>query len=146
MRAARASAEGNERGASAEDVLYAFETAASASATALERGVVGRPIRAESWRLPSNSAPFDASTSQLATALAIASGRPNPASAAAYFGLGQILVGDGLARLSRNLGSEVRKRIGLVSGKLIDFAFMTFAGERRDGGLGVVGPGRAIVA
>src|SRR5580704_13952142 len=74
-----------------EDVSYAVETAASASATAVESGVVGRPIRAESWRSPSKSAPFDASTSQLATAFAIASGRPNPASAAAYSATGIFL-------------------------------------------------------
>ena len=54
---------------------------------------MGRPIRAESWRLPSNSAPFDASASQLAIAFAIASGRPKPASAAAYLATGKFLYG-----------------------------------------------------
>ena len=57
---------------------HAFETAARASATAVERGVVGRPTRAESWRPSSNSAPSAASASQLATAFAIASGRQIP--------------------------------------------------------------------
>ena len=74
-----------------KDARYAFETVARASATVVESGVVGRPIRAESWRPLSNSAPSAASASQLATAFAVASGRPNPTSAVAYSGTGKFL-------------------------------------------------------
>src|SRR6202042_1280734 len=55
----------------------------------------------------------------------------------------QILVGDGPARLSRNLGGEVRKRVGVVARELISFAVMTCRNERGDGGLRVIGPCRA---
>ena len=55
----------------------------------------------------------------------------------------QILVGDGPACLPRNLGGEVRKRIGVVAGELIRFAVMTCPDERGNGGLRVIGPCRA---
>ena len=55
----------------------------------------------------------------------------------------QILVRDGPACLPRNLGGEVRKRIGVVAGELIRFAVMTCPDERDDGGLRVIGPCRA---
>ena len=55
----------------------------SAAATAADSGVVGRPISFDNTFLSSNSAPFDAPTSQPAIALAKPAGRPKPASAAA---------------------------------------------------------------
>jgi hypothetical protein len=50
----------------------------------------------------------------------------------------QILVEDGPACLPRNLGGEVRKRIGVVAGELISFAVMTCPDERGDRGLRVI--------
>jgi hypothetical protein len=59
---------------------------------AAERSVVGHPTKAERWRLSSNSAPLDASTSQLAIAFAIASGKPKRASVAAYSASGKFFI------------------------------------------------------
>ncbi len=64
-------------------ILHPAENYWSATVTLCTSGVVGRPIRAESWRPSSNRAPCDAAMSQPAMACAIPSGRPAPTSALA---------------------------------------------------------------
>jgi hypothetical protein len=105
---------------------HAFETAARASATVVESGVVGRPIRpVRRVGIPTG----DGFCDRL--------GETESHKRRRIFGDWQILVRDGPACLPRNLGGEVRKRIGVVARELIRFAVVTCPGERGDGGLRV---------
>src|SRR6185369_4637969 len=55
----------------------------------------------------------------------------------------QVDVGDLAAGGLADLGGEVGVRPGDVAGELVDLALVTLAGQRRDRGGGVVGPGGA---
>jgi hypothetical protein len=116
---------------------HAFETAARASATVVESGVVGRPIRAESWAAVVEQRPVRRVGIPTGDGFCDRLGETESHKRRRIFGDWQILVRDGPACLPRNLGGEVRKRIGVVARELIRFAVVTCPGERGDGGLRV---------